>query len=187
MAKDKQLPDQPQTMEDYLLSQLEEQVVLKDGSTLKGQDGHVMTKQEAIAVNLINNAMNGERADLVFTDPPYGMNLTPNYKSIHKNHQAKAVDYQPIIGDQEVFDARFIFDLFHDTKEIFLWGADYFRYTIPFGGGWLVWDKTCGKHEGRIGNEFELCWSKQQHKKEIIRIRWAVCERWTTCKAYRAT
>ena len=47
----------PQTMEDYLLSQLEEQVVLKDGSTLKGQDGHVMTKQEAIAVNLINFAM----------------------------------------------------------------------------------------------------------------------------------
>ena len=43
MAKDKQLQDQPQTMEDYLLSQLEEQVVLKDGSTLKGQDGHVMT------------------------------------------------------------------------------------------------------------------------------------------------
>ena len=29
VAKDKQLPDQPQTMEDYLLSQLEEQVVLK--------------------------------------------------------------------------------------------------------------------------------------------------------------
>ena len=28
MAKDKQLPDQPLTMEDYLLSQLEEQVVL---------------------------------------------------------------------------------------------------------------------------------------------------------------
>ena len=49
--------EMPQTMEDYLLSQLEEQVVLKDGSTLKGQDGHVMTKQEAIAVNLINNAM----------------------------------------------------------------------------------------------------------------------------------
>ena len=37
--------EMPQTMEDYLLSQLEEQVVLKDGSTLKGQDGHVMTKQ----------------------------------------------------------------------------------------------------------------------------------------------
>ena len=29
--------EMPQTMEDYLLSQLEEQVVLKDGSTLKGR------------------------------------------------------------------------------------------------------------------------------------------------------
>ena len=45
MAKKDQLPDNPQTMEDYLLSQLEEQVVLKDGSTLKAADGHVMTKQ----------------------------------------------------------------------------------------------------------------------------------------------
>ena len=56
MAK-KQDSQPQQTMEDYLLSQLEEQVVLKDGSTLKGQDGHVMTKKEAIAVNLINFAM----------------------------------------------------------------------------------------------------------------------------------
>ena len=50
----------PQTMEDYLLSQLQEEVILKDGNKLKGQDGHVLTKQEAIAVNLINNAMKGD-------------------------------------------------------------------------------------------------------------------------------
>ena len=60
MAKDKQLPDQPQTMEDYLLAQLNDEVVLKDGTKLTAQDGHVMTKQEAIAVNLINNAMKGD-------------------------------------------------------------------------------------------------------------------------------
>ena len=45
MAKDKQLPDQPQTMEDYLLSQLEEQVVLKDGTMMTKPDGSPMTKQ----------------------------------------------------------------------------------------------------------------------------------------------
>ena len=61
----------PQTMEDYLLSQLEEQVVLKDGSTLKGQDGHVMTKQEAIAVNLINNAMKGDTKASSHSDLSY--------------------------------------------------------------------------------------------------------------------
>ena len=58
MAKDKQLPDQPQTMEDYLLAQLNDEVVLKDGPKLQAPDGHVMTKQEAIATNLINLAMN---------------------------------------------------------------------------------------------------------------------------------
>ena len=60
MAKDKQLPDQQQTMEDYLLAQLNDEVVLKDGTKLQAADGHVMTKQEAIATNLINLAMKGD-------------------------------------------------------------------------------------------------------------------------------
>ena len=59
MAKTKD--EQPQqTMEDFLLAQLNEEVILKDGTQLKAADGHVMTKQEAIAVNLINNAMKGD-------------------------------------------------------------------------------------------------------------------------------
>ena len=58
MAKKDELPDNPQTMEDFLLAQLNEEVILKDGTQLKAADGHVMTKQEAIATNLINLAMN---------------------------------------------------------------------------------------------------------------------------------
>ena len=46
MAKD----NEQQTMEEYLLSQLDTPVVLKDGSP--------MTKQEAIATNILNLAMN---------------------------------------------------------------------------------------------------------------------------------
>ena len=61
MAKDKQLPDQPQTMEDYVLSQLKQTVILKSGDTLKDvHDGHELTAEEAIAHNLINNAMKGD-------------------------------------------------------------------------------------------------------------------------------
>ena len=48
-------------MEDFLLAQLNEEVILKDGTQLKAADGHVMTKQEAIATNLINLAMKGAR------------------------------------------------------------------------------------------------------------------------------
>ena len=46
------------TMEEYLLSQLDTPVVLKDGTQMKAADGHIMTKQEAIATNILNLAMN---------------------------------------------------------------------------------------------------------------------------------
>lgn len=48
------------TMEDYLLSQLEEPVKLKDGSFATNQDGKPMTKIEAIATNILNQAMKGD-------------------------------------------------------------------------------------------------------------------------------
>ena len=43
MAKKDEQPQQ--TMEDFLLAQLNEEVILKDGTLLKAADGHVMTKQ----------------------------------------------------------------------------------------------------------------------------------------------
>ena len=47
-----------QTMEEYLLAQLDTPVVLKDGTMMTKPDGSPMTKQEAIATNILNLAMN---------------------------------------------------------------------------------------------------------------------------------
>ena len=49
-----------QTMEEYLLSQLQEPVLLKDGTIMQHPDGSPMTKQEAIATNILNQAMKGD-------------------------------------------------------------------------------------------------------------------------------
>ena len=49
-----------QTMEEYLLSQLDTPVVLKDGTMMTKPDGTPMTKQEAIATNILNLAMKGD-------------------------------------------------------------------------------------------------------------------------------
>ena len=48
------------TMEEYLLSQLDTPVLLKDGTMMQKPDGTPMTKQEAIATNLMNLAMKGD-------------------------------------------------------------------------------------------------------------------------------
>jgi DNA modification methylase len=117
--------------------------------------------------------MNGQKADMVFTDPPYGMNLDTNYADIYKNSIANVKNQDKIIGDDKEFNFLDFYALFEYVKEQFWWGADYYQNQLPPNGGIFVWDKVCESMEGRIGNEFELCWSKQRHKKEIIHIKWA--------------
>ena len=113
--------------------------------------------------------MNGQKADMVFTDPPYGMSLNTNYQDIHKG-ASTGKNFDKIINDDKEFDPSCIFVL--DAKEYFLWGADYYKHFLPKGGSWHIWDKTVGRFNGRIGNEFEMCWSFNSHKREIVSIEW---------------
>ena len=126
--------------------------------------------------------MGGQKADMVYTDPPYGMNLDVSNsdnlggKGKWKN---KAKNYTPVIGDGDDFTPELIntiFACFPDTKEVFIWGADYFAELLPDrkSGSWLVWDKRAGVEDMKLTfSEFELCWSKEKHLREMIRITWS--------------
>lgn len=130
--------------------------------------------------------MNGEKADMVFTDPPYGMFLDTDYsqikvsaKSIGFKRNKVGNKYDKIIGDNEDFTPELIntiFASFNYCKEIFIWGADYFIDLIPnYGkdGSWFVWNKRSSEVQQRgIGNTFELCWSKSKHKRLVFDFEW---------------
>ena len=60
IKKNSTMAKEQMTMEEYLLSQLETPVKLKDGSVALKEDGTPMTKQEAIATNILNQAMKGD-------------------------------------------------------------------------------------------------------------------------------
>lgn len=71
-----------------------------------------------------------------------------------------------------------------NVKETFLWGADYFAELLPNknDGSWIVWDKRANGNDDieedyssdkMYGSCFELCWSKNRHKREIARVKWA--------------
>jgi DNA modification methylase len=134
---------------------------------------HRLLCGDSTCSDTVAKLMNGEKADMVFTDPPYGMNLDTNYADIYKNSIANVKNQDKIIGDDKEFNFLDFYALFEYVKEQFWWGADYYQNQLPSNGGIFVWDKVCESMEGRIGNEFELCWSKQRHKKEIIHIKWA--------------
>jgi DNA modification methylase len=130
--------------------------------------------------------MDGQKADMVFTDPPYGMKLDADYSEMTNNStfsKEKGIKngkkYGNVIGDHNDFSIELIntiFACFNDCKEIFIWGADYFAELLPDKneGSWIVWDKRVDENFDKMyGSAFELCWSKQKHKREIARVRWA--------------
>lgn len=119
--------------------------------------------------------MNGEKADMVFTDPPYGMKLDTDYsklKGTEKSPNAKGYKWDKVIGDDKEFDFLTSYALFEYVKEQFWWGCDYYFNQLPSGGGLFVWQKRDKADAEMIGNDFEICWSKQRHKKATFWKRW---------------
>lgn len=122
----------------------------------------------------VERLMDGEKADMVFTDPPYGMDLDTDYTKMPNGKR-----HDRVIGDNTQFDASFVLRAFAYCEEIFLWGADYYVETLgrnyPDLGSWIVWDKYSdqernGLLDGRFGSAFETCWSKTPHKRELARV-----------------
>lgn len=169
---DYEIPDEVQT--DIVLGDLFE---IGDHRLLCGDS----TDSDQVA-----KLMNGEKADMVFTDPPYGMFLDTDYSKIKGTENSIGFKgnktgnkYDKIIGDNEDFTPELIntiFASFPKTKEIFIWGADYFVDLLPnYGkdGSWLVWNKRSSEAQQRgIGNCFELCWSLNKHKRFVLEFEW---------------
>lgn len=119
----------------------------------------------------------------IFTDPPYGMKLDTDYSSMKsglKFAQDKSAfggkEYKAVIGDDEDYDPSHIFKSFPRVREMFLWGADYYaeRLEDKNSGSWFVWDKRLDESADKMyGSCFELCWSKNKHKRDVARIKWA--------------
>ena len=123
--------------------------------------------------------MNGQKADMVFTDPPYGMNLDADFSKMGSDTIKAGRKHENIENDDKQFDPSIIFTFFNYCDDIILFGADYYSDYIPNKneGSWLIWDKRVeDKYDKIIGSAFETIFSKRKVKREIIRfeyVSWA--------------
>ena len=135
---------------------------------------HRLLCGDSTAKNAVDRLMDGQKADMVFTDPPYGMNLDTVFSGMKGIGQGKK--YKAVEGDSHDYDPAHIFEHFGKCKEIFLWGADYYaeRLQGKNNGSWFVWDKRLDESADRMyGSCFETCWSKAKHKRDMVRVKWA--------------
>lgn len=97
--------------------------------------------------------MNGGKADLVFTDPPYGMNAVSKSGVLSERYKTD------IMNDDtnEVAIAAFLLcqKMFADVKQVW-WGANYYTECLPSAECWIVWDKNNGESDQ---TDCELGWS----------------------------
>ena len=132
----------------------------------------------------VEKLMDGKKADMVLSDPPYGMCLDTDFSgavgslgSLGRKGGTRGNKYDKVIGDNEDFKPELVstfFENFGYCKEVFLFGADYFAELLPNknDGSWLVWDKRKESQADAIGSEFELIWSKNKHKRRMLRHDW---------------
>ena len=94
--------------------------------------------------------LDGNKADMVFTDPPYGI----NYSSKNSGYKTSN-NFDVIKNDENGVDLNLVFS-FDCIKVIF--GANCFPSKLPHRGRWLVWYKRGDGAEKALGSPFELAW-----------------------------
>jgi DNA modification methylase len=105
--------------------------------------------------------MDGVKADMVMTDPPYGINAEKMTMGIGAKEFYRGEDW-----DSERPDISIAFTL---ADNICIWGGNYFTDVLPISNDWLVWHK---KNDGRSFSECELAWTNFGRNVRHISHHW---------------
>jgi hypothetical protein len=127
----------------------------------------------------VERLMGGEKADMVFTDPPYGADIVnANGKLCGSNpfgnignmrgEIVAAGHYKPIVGDETTDTAKAAFLSLPGKTKVF-WGAQYYAEALPPSSGWIVWDKQT---DGSLGDG-ELAYTNEKRAIRIFQHKWS--------------
>jgi DNA modification methylase len=133
---------------------------------------HRLLCGDSTDIDDVNKLVNDAKIDLVYTDPPYGINeetdRVEHVKTFKKQGVAKKGKYEKIIGDdsiQTALDAFVICETITDT--IVYWGGNYYAGSLPSSSCWLVWDKRVDDKQRDLNSDCELAYIKHPHKKSV--------------------
>lgn len=135
---------------------------------------HRLMCGDSTSIDAVEKLIDGNKVDLVFTDPPYGVAVVKDGMVGADFGVAKKGSYKPIIGDETTDTAIEAYNVCISigANKIVLWGGNYFANKLPPSSCWLVWDK---RGDSGIVNTFadcELAWTNMTSPARIHKQLW---------------
>ena len=126
------------------------------------------TKEQDV-LKLVNNT----NIDLIFTDPPYGI----NEKGDRSNRGGLAQGNK--LKDFKDDTIKYAVDAFNICNKLLKinrqvwWGANYYCHYLPLSNNWFVWDKRVEEKQKDTQSDCELAWVKSKWSSiRIFRHLW---------------
>ena len=135
---------------------------------------HRLICGDSTDVAVIDRLMDGVKAKLLLTDPPYGVKAVESggHNDGKKAGKQMCRDnvYMPVIGDDTTDTARANYDVaLTCTENQIIFGGNYFTDFLPPSRCWIVWDK---KVAGSFADG-ELAWTSFDRNLKIYEFMWS--------------
>lgn len=116
--------------------------------------------------------MDGQKADMVFTDPPYGINIVSDSGTVGGGGVTKAGVYSKVIADDTTETAEKAYKILKSySNKLIIWGGNYFVDFLDFSDGWIIWDKRGDINSNNFADG-EMAWCSFHTPVRIYKQIW---------------
>ena len=165
------LEEEKEVIEDEVPEEVETRAKLGDIWQL-GE--HRLMCGDSTSVTDVEKLMNGEKADMVFTDPPYGISVVGSNGKVGADNLAKNGVYMQVKGDETTETTENFYNtcISLGLNKFIIWGGNYFVNFLPFSDGWVIWDKR-GDMASNNFADGEMAWCSFHTPVRIYKQIWS--------------
>ena len=133
---------------------------------------HKLLCGDSTKIEDVQCLLGGDKADLLLTDPPYGIDVVGGGKPFGKvggGNIVKANTYETIIGDDTTETAKLNYEICKNlTQNQIVFGGNYFTDFLHPSRCWIVWDK---QNTGNFADA-ELAWTSFEKSVKMYHFMW---------------